>query len=149
MSHMRLCPTPGGVGGTGGKVAGLRDRPWIWTSHKQTDHCTNAWLVFTRKEEDSHLDLGLSWDKVGQEEPEERKGQGLGGLSLEDMTAAALSPSPPAFHPPLPTCPEEASWCPQLGQCWKGQEGRDPLLVTQHYWIIPPHDPASLSCLCP
>lgn len=74
MSHMRLCPTWGGVGGTGGRVAGLRDHEYGLYMNKT--HCTNAWLVFTRKEEGSHLNLGLSWDKAGREEPEERKGQG-------------------------------------------------------------------------
>lgn len=71
---MRLCPTWGGEGGTGGKVAGLRDHEY--RLHTNRAHRTNAWLVFTTQEEGSHLDLGISWDKVGQEEPEERKGQG-------------------------------------------------------------------------
>lgn len=103
-------------------------------------HCTNAWLIFTRKKEGSHLDLGLSWDKVGREEPEERKGQGAWWALFRGHYSNTLSPSPSAFLPTLPTVTEEG---PLGARSWASagmEKGRDPLLVTQYCWIIPhPH----------
>lgn len=72
-SHASL-PHSGGVGGTNFRVAGLRDHGD--GLHKNRAHCTNAWLVFTRKEEGSHLDFDLFWGRRGKKEPEDRKGPG-------------------------------------------------------------------------
>lgn len=88
--------------------------------------------------------MGLSWDKVRREEPEERKGRGPGGLSSEGST---LSPSPSAFLPPLPTVTEEG---PLGARSWASagmEKGRDPQLVTQYCWIIPHplHAPLTLT----
>ena len=60
------------------------------------------------------LDVGLSWDRAGPEEPEERKGRGLAGLAAEEATAALRSPCPAAFHLLLPTCPRKGPPGPGL-----------------------------------
>lgn len=126
-SHASL-PYSGWVRGSGGRVAGLRDHGY--GLHMNRAHYTNAWLVFTRKKEGSPLDLGLSWDKVGREEPEERKGQGAWWALFRVHDSSTLSPSPSAFLPPLPTVTEEG---PRGARSWASagmEKGRDPLWVT-------------------
>lgn len=67
-------------------------RPWL-RLHTHRAHCTNACLVFTRKEEGSHWTWAFPWDRAGPEEPEERKGRGPGWAA--GCLPAATSPLAP------------------------------------------------------
>ena len=78
-------------------------------------------------------------------EPEERKGHRAWLGCLQGTPGSSPESLPSAFHPPPSTCPGGgASWCLQLGRCWKGEGGEGPsLLAVQDYWILchPPHAP--------
>lgn len=146
---MRLCPTQGGAGGTGGRSR----RPWIRTSHEQGPrYKCNVGIYKKGGEKSPELGPFLGQGGVRGARGEEGAGN-LSGLSSYDMTAATLSPSPSAFHPPLSTCHSGEAFC----TCsWASAVRGRTLLATQVYWILlHPHppcaldpNPADLSCLC-
>lgn len=72
---MRLYPSLGGVGGTSGRWQ--VSKTVATTSHAQGPlyKCMSG---IYKEGGGQSLDLGLSWDRAGPEEPEERKGRGPG-----------------------------------------------------------------------
>lgn len=113
--------------------------------HENRAHCTNAWLVFTRKEEA----VTWTWPFLGGRRARSlRTGRGSARLHLlcVPQAATALRPSPAAFHP-RGTQGGESLRGPVLGE--GRQEG--PTLTT---WIAGSYltplapEPAVLSFLC-
>lgn len=95
-------------------AGGRSERPWI-RLHTHRAHCTNACLVFTRKEEGSHWTWAFPGTERGQRSLRRGRGGGLAGLAAEAATAALGSPCPAAFHLLLPTCPRKGPPGPGLG----------------------------------
>lgn len=114
------------------QVAGLKDRLGDFTRTGPTVQMHMSGIY--KEGGGQSLDLGLSWDRAGPEEPEERKGRGLAGL-------------PAAFQPSLPTLPQE-------GASWAGAGRAGPLSVSNAGLLRTPHlphaplTPTQLSRLC-